>query len=86
MWEIGVPDRSASGFFVPIVDPRYVNPLYLNGPDRFRQYGLWERYAELYPDGDLVYIVGQSDYTKDWFFVQVNRYRSILIPNDFLTQ
>lgn len=40
---------------------------------RFRQYGLWERYAELYPNEDLVYIVGESDYTKDWFFAHVTR-------------
>ncbi|KAK9983147.1 hypothetical protein SO802_032672 [Lithocarpus litseifolius] len=39
----------------------------------FRQYGLWERYAELYPDGDLVYMIGNSDYRKDWFFAQVTR-------------
>lgn len=43
---------------------------------RFRQYGLWERYADLYPDKDLVYTIGLSDYTKDWFFAQVNRYTS----------
>lgn len=40
---------------------------------RFRQYGLWERYAELYPNGDLVYTIGSSDFTKDWFFAQVTR-------------
>lgn len=40
---------------------------------RFRQYGLWERYAELYPEKDLVYTVGVSDYSKDWFFAQVTR-------------
>ncbi|XXG55811.1 hypothetical protein AAC387_Pa03g3396 [Persea americana] len=40
---------------------------------RFRQYGLWERYAELYPDHDLIYTVGVSDYWKDWFFAQVTR-------------
>ncbi|EEC84004.1 hypothetical protein OsI_30207 [Oryza sativa Indica Group] len=73
MWEIGIPDRSASEFFVPDPNPNYVNRLYINHPDRFRQYGLWERYAELYPDGDLVYTIGQSDYTTDWFFAQVNR-------------
>ncbi|KAK7361033.1 hypothetical protein VNO77_03058 [Canavalia gladiata] len=33
---------------------------------RFRQYGLWERYAESYPDKDLIYTVGVSDYTTDW--------------------
>ena len=43
---------------------------------RFRQYGLWERYAELYPDEDLVYTVGLSDYRKDWFFSQVTRFTS----------
>ncbi|GFY96055.1 rhamnogalacturonate lyase family protein [Actinidia rufa] len=41
--------------------------------DRFRQYGLWERYADLYPDGDLVYTVGVSDYQRDWFFAHVSR-------------
>lgn len=40
---------------------------------RFRQYGLWERYTELYPDADLVYTVGVSDYTKDWFYAQAPR-------------
>ncbi|XP_030454518.2 uncharacterized protein LOC115675872 [Syzygium oleosum] len=73
MWEIGIPDRSAAEFYVPDPDPKYINRLYVNHPDRFRQYGLWDRYAELYPDGDLVYTVGASDYSKDWFFAQVNR-------------
>ena len=41
---------------------------------RYRQYGLWERYAELYPDGDLVYMIDGSDYSKDWFFAQVTRF------------
>lgn len=40
---------------------------------RFRQYGLWDRYAELYGSQDLVYTVGVSDYRKDWFFAQVTR-------------
>lgn len=35
--------------------------------NRFRQYGLWDRYTALYPRNDLVYIVGVSDYKKDWF-------------------
>ncbi|KAF8707183.1 hypothetical protein HU200_030429 [Digitaria exilis] len=43
-------------------------------PPRYRQYGLWERYAELYPDGkDLVFTVGQSNHSKDWFFAHVTR-------------
>ncbi|XP_074263660.1 uncharacterized protein LOC141586358 [Silene latifolia] len=73
LWEIGVPDRLAKEFFVPDPDPKYVNKLYVDHPDRFRQYGLWERYAELYPKDDLVYDVNASDYKKDWFYAQVTR-------------
>ncbi|XP_058081208.1 probable rhamnogalacturonate lyase B isoform X2 [Magnolia sinica] len=73
LWEIGVPDRSAAEFYVPDPNPIYVNKLYINHPDKFRQYGLWERYADLYPNGDLVYTVGVSDYQKDWFYAQVTR-------------
>ena len=46
LWEIGVPDRTAAEFFVPDADPRYASKLFM-GKDRYRQYGLWERYAEL---------------------------------------
>ncbi|KAL3733040.1 hypothetical protein ACJRO7_022547 [Eucalyptus globulus] len=73
LWEIGIPDRTASEYYIPDPDPQYINPLYINHPDRFRQYGLWERYTELYPDEDLIYSVGTSDYRKDWFFAQVTR-------------
>ncbi|KAM3342324.1 putative rhamnogalacturonate lyase B [Capsicum galapagoense] len=73
LWEIGIPDRSASEFYIPDPDPKYVNKLFINHPDRFRQYGLWERYADLYPNGDIVFTIGESDYKKDWFFVQVTR-------------
>ncbi|TXG52634.1 hypothetical protein EZV62_021803 [Acer yangbiense] len=73
LWEIGIPDRSAAEFYVPDPNPKYINKLYVNHPDRFRQYGLWERYSELYPEGDLVYTVGVSNYRKDWFFAQVTR-------------
>ncbi|KAM3289660.1 putative rhamnogalacturonate lyase B isoform X1 [Capsicum chacoense] len=72
LWEIGIPDRSAAEFYIPDPNPKYVNKLYIN-QDKFRQYGLWERYADLYPDNDLVYTVGVSDFQKDWFFAQVNR-------------
>ncbi|GMN40187.1 hypothetical protein TIFTF001_009412 [Ficus carica] len=71
LWEIGIPDRSAAEFYVPDPNPNYVNKLYVNHPQKFRQYGLWERYADLYPDGDLVYTIGVGNYSKDWFFVQV---------------
>ncbi|XP_057729726.1 rhamnogalacturonate lyase B-like isoform X1 [Arachis stenosperma] len=73
LWEIGIPDRTAAEFYVPDPNPKYINKLYVNHPQKFRQYGLWERYAELYPDKDLIYTVGVSDYTKDWFFAQVTR-------------
>ncbi|PSS17334.1 Rhamnogalacturonate lyase [Actinidia chinensis var. chinensis] len=73
LWEIGIPDRSAAEFYIPDPNPKYQNKLFLNHPDRFRQYGLWERYADLYPDGDLVYTVSVSDYQRDWFFAHVSR-------------
>ncbi|RZC82080.1 hypothetical protein C5167_044653 [Papaver somniferum] len=72
LWEIGIPDRTAAEFFVPDVDPKYANPLYLS-QDRFRQYGLWEQYSVLYPSTDLVYTVNSSTYQKDWFYAQVTR-------------
>ncbi|XP_039132469.1 probable rhamnogalacturonate lyase B isoform X2 [Dioscorea cayenensis subsp. rotundata] len=72
LWEIGVPDRTASEFFVPDPKPDYVNKLYIKH-DRFRQYGLWDRYTDLYPNEDLVYKVGLSVYKRDWFFAHVTR-------------
>ncbi|KAE9458861.1 hypothetical protein C3L33_09263, partial [Rhododendron williamsianum] len=71
--DVSITITSAAEFYIPDPNPKYVNRLYLNHPDRFRQYGLWERYADLYPDGDLVYTVGESDFRKDWFFAHVNR-------------
>lgn len=44
--------------------------------NRFRQYGLWDRYTDLYPDNDLVYDVGTSNYSKDWFFSHNTRFVS----------
>ncbi|KAK7319672.1 hypothetical protein RJT34_04395 [Clitoria ternatea] len=74
IWEIGVPDRSAAEFYVPDPYPTLMNKLYTQQRrDKFRQYGLWERYADLYPDNDLVYTVGVNTYNKDWFFAQVTR-------------
>ncbi|KAL3524990.1 hypothetical protein ACH5RR_013362 [Cinchona calisaya] len=73
LWEIGIPDRTAAEFFVPEGVPGLLNPLYINHPEKYRQYGLWERYTDLYPDRDLIYRVGISDYRKDWFFAHVNR-------------
>ncbi|RLN30234.1 hypothetical protein C2845_PM05G26790 [Panicum miliaceum] len=72
LWEIGVPDRSAAEFYVPDPDPRYASRLFL-ARDRYRQYGLWERYAALYPDSDLVFTIGESNHSRDWFFAHVTR-------------
>ncbi|XP_062116129.1 probable rhamnogalacturonate lyase B isoform X3 [Humulus lupulus] len=73
LWEIGIPDRSAAEFYVPDPDSKHINKIFVNHPDRFRQYGLWDRYTELNPNEDLVYTVGVSDYTKDWFFAHIPR-------------
>ncbi|KAL6660878.1 hypothetical protein ACP70R_000262 [Stipagrostis hirtigluma subsp. patula] len=72
MWEIGVPDRTAAEFYIPDPDPKYSSWLFLH-KDRYRQYGLWERYAALYPEKDLVFTVGESNHSKDWFFAHVTR-------------
>ncbi|KAK9067819.1 hypothetical protein SSX86_011930 [Deinandra increscens subsp. villosa] len=73
LWEIGYPDRLAAEFYIPDPNPKYANSFLLNDPNRYRQYGLWDRYSELYPDDDLVYTIGESDYTKDFFFAHVLR-------------
>ncbi|KAJ4836293.1 hypothetical protein Tsubulata_008025 [Turnera subulata] len=74
LWEIGIPDRSAAEFFVPDPRPTLVNRLFMESKtERYRQYGLWERYTDLYPKEDLVYNVGTSNYTKDWFFAHLRR-------------
>ncbi|KAI5077487.1 hypothetical protein GOP47_0007311 [Adiantum capillus-veneris] len=73
VWEIGIPDRSSTEFYIPDPDPKFVNRLYLNHPERYRQYGLWLRYSELYPDTDLVYDVQSNDWSNDWFFAHVGR-------------
>ncbi|XP_047965171.1 rhamnogalacturonate lyase B-like [Salvia hispanica] len=74
LWEIGIPDRTAAEFYVPDPAPHLVNRLYVNHTEKYRQYGLWERYTDLYPDQDLIYTVGVSDYHRDWFFAHVNSY------------
>ncbi|KAI5648048.1 hypothetical protein M9H77_34053 [Catharanthus roseus] len=73
LWEIGIPDRTAAEFYIPDPAPGLENHLYNNHTDKWRQYGLWNRYTDLYPKEDLVYNVGVSDYAKDWFFAHVNR-------------
>ncbi|XP_062118429.1 rhamnogalacturonate lyase B-like [Humulus lupulus] len=74
LWEIGIPDRTASEFYVPDPLTNVTNRLFTNKEKhRFRQYGLWDRYTDLYPDKDLIYTIGVNDYRKDWFFAHVNR-------------
>ncbi|KAG4154068.1 hypothetical protein ERO13_D03G034800v2 [Gossypium hirsutum] len=73
LWEIGIPDRTAAEFFIPEPYPQYVNSITNDGADKFRQYGLWDRFSNIYRDSDLVYTVGASNYSKDWFFAHVPR-------------
>ncbi|GMI86556.1 rhamnogalacturonan lyase6 [Hibiscus trionum] len=73
LWEIGVPDRTAAEFFIPEPNPQFMNSITKDGSDKFRQYGLWDRYSDIYPEGDLVYTVGTSNYSRDWFFAHVPR-------------
>ncbi|GER34853.1 rhamnogalacturonate lyase family protein [Striga asiatica] len=73
LWEMGIPDRTAAEFFIPNPSSRIFAHHYSRPVAKFRQYGLWARYNDLYPVGDLVYTVGKSDYRKEWFFEHVNR-------------
>ncbi|KAE8732872.1 Cinnamyl alcohol dehydrogenase 6 [Hibiscus syriacus] len=73
LWEIGIPDCTASEFFIPEPDPMPVNSLCLDETDKYRQYGLWDRYLEIYRHNDLVYTIGTSNNSRDWFFAHVPR-------------
>jgi rhamnogalacturonan endolyase len=55
LWQIGVPNRSASEF--------------LMGTNHWH-WGLYLEYAKLFPN-DVNYVVGKSDWRKDWFIYQV---------------
>ncbi|BBN12847.1 rhamnogalacturonan endolyase [Marchantia polymorpha subsp. ruderalis] len=74
-WEIGTPSRTAAEFYIPDPNPKYPNSLYVD-TEKWRNYGLWARYSELYPSQDLVYTVGTSDYKKDWYFAHNTRRHS----------
>lgn len=55
LWDIGIPNR--------------------NGSELFKADAYWQpeiplEYAKLFPN-DINYVVGQSDYRNDWFFLQV---------------
>ncbi|KAJ6885365.1 hypothetical protein NC651_026093 [Populus alba x Populus x berolinensis] len=51
----------------------YVNKLFVNSPEKFRQYGMWDRYTDVHPESDQTFTIGISDPKKDWFFAHVDR-------------
>ena len=55
LWDIGIPNRNGSEFF--------------KGNDYYH-WGWYLEYPKLFPY-DVKYVVGKSDYHKDWFFEQV---------------
>jgi len=55
IWEIGVPNRTGSEF--------------AKGDD-YSHDGMFLQYAKLFPT-DVNYVIGKSDYSKDWYFEQV---------------
>jgi rhamnogalacturonan endolyase len=55
LWQIGIPNRSASEF--------------LRGDDHWH-WGEYIEYANLFPN-DVNFTIGQSDFRKDWFIYQV---------------
>ncbi len=57
LWQIGVPDRTAREF---------------RHGDHYWQWGLYFNYAKDFPN-DVNYIIGHSDWSKDWNYVQPPR-------------
>jgi rhamnogalacturonan endolyase len=55
LWQIGIPNRSASEF--------------LHGDDHWH-WGEYVEYAKLFPN-DVNFTIGKSDFRKDWFIYQV---------------
>jgi rhamnogalacturonan endolyase len=55
LWDIGIPNRSGAEF--------------LDGNNYFH-WGWYLTYAKLFPN-DVNYVIGKSDFRKDWFFEQV---------------
>ncbi len=55
LWDIGIPNRNGSEFF--------------KGDDYFH-WGWYLEYPKLFPN-DVNYVIGKSDFHKDWFFEQV---------------
>jgi rhamnogalacturonan endolyase len=57
IWEIGIPDRSAAEF---------------RHGDHYWQWGLYQKYAAEFPE-DVNFVVGQSDWRRDWNYAQPPR-------------
>jgi rhamnogalacturonan endolyase len=55
LWEIGIPNRSGSEFFMG---------------DQYNHWAMYLLYAKLFPH-DVQYTIGKSDFKKDWYFEQV---------------
>jgi len=55
LWDVGVPNRTGAEFF--------------KGDDYFH-WGWYLEYPKIFPN-DVNYVVGKSDYRRDWFFEQV---------------
>jgi rhamnogalacturonan endolyase len=55
LWDIGIPNRYGSEFF--------------KGDDYFH-WGWYVQYPKLFPH-DVNYVIGRSDFRRDWFFEQV---------------
>jgi len=55
LWDIGIPNRSGEEFY--------------KGDDYFH-WGWYLQYPKLFPY-DVKYVIGKSDFHKDWFFEQV---------------
>ena len=55
LWDIGIPNRNGSEFFKG---------------DQYFHWGWYLQYPKLFPY-DVKYVVGQSDFRKNWFFEQV---------------
>jgi len=55
LWDIGIPNKNASEFA---------------GGDDYFHWGWYLKYPKLFPN-DVNYVIGKSDFRKDWFFEQL---------------
>lgn len=70
LFELGYPDRDSAEFYIPDINPLSPYPYKNNNKNRFRDYGVWNVYAKQYPTGGPIYVVGESDWSKDWWYMQ----------------